>query len=458
MLTGRVLRSGVLRRFSDYSPPEADLRLRSSLRRLLLEAIPADIVLRIFGTFITPFALALRATSPQIGLLIAIPYLVGAVAQLFTHSLVRVAGSRKRFFIVVIVLGTLIWLPIALLSWLPLLGKVWWLLGLVTLAITLFQLPAPAWGSWISQLLPVNRLGRFVGARTTVATLVGVLTIFALGWFLDLMHNRLFLGFSLVFFGAMLSRAVSILFISGVHEPPAPKSDPTSPALWKSLRGLPASNLGRFMGINTIFHFGVNIAGPFFIVLMLRDLGFSYTTVTMLQLVTVFSGMVGLQILGPLADRVGNMRVMRMSIPLIAAGCLAWIFNQSPLYLVGIETVMGFAWAGYNLSSLNFALEASSEENRTELVGYFYFTAGVGIAFGALAGGLLASRLPTLFAYRLLTLVMLSGALRLSVALLLMVFVREVREGVPSTGRIRLHALHPHLIIPVLSGRRRRQR
>jgi MFS family permease len=459
MQIGSILRSNTLRRLSDYSPPEADARLRTSLKHILMEGVPADIVLRIFGTFTTPLALALRATAPQIGLLTAVPYALGAVAQLMTHNLVGIAGSRRRFFLVVIVLGAFVWLPIALLPWVFGAGKVWWLLGFVTLAFALFQLPAPAWGSWVAQLVPANRLGRFVGARATLATVVGVLTMLALGRFLDMMHNHLFLGFSLVFFGALLSRLVSVYFIARVYEPPIPKRGSSSLGLWASLRSLAETDLGHFTGINAFFHFCVNIAGPFFYVLMLRDLGFSYTTVTLLQLVTVASGLVGLQVLGPLADRIGNVRVMRISIPLIAAGCLAWLFNQTPLYLIGVEVVMGFAWAGYNLGSLNFALEASSEEERTKLVGYFHFAAGIGIALGAVTGGFLATRLPVLLPYRLLTLIMLSGVLRLGVGLLLMAFVHDVRQDAetPRLARFRIPRLRvsPLRGLPAFSRRRR---
>ena len=449
MTTTELLRRVSPRHFSDYTPPEADARVRFSLKRILLEGTPSDIALRIMGTFITPFALALKATTPQIGLLTALPYLVGALAQLFTHRLVELAGSRKRFFLVALLSSALVWVPIALLPWVFGSARVWWLLGLVTLAITLFQLPSPAWGSWVSQLLPANRRGRFVGARATLASLVGVVTVLAMGRLLDLMENRLFVGFSLVFFGAMLCRFVSLLLFLRVYEPAMPRESAPSPRLWESLRSLAGSDLGRFMFLNSLFQFSVCLAGPFFAVLMLRDLGFSYTTFSVLEIVSVGASLVGLQVWGRIADRVGNARLLYMTAPLIGLFVLGWIFGQSPVYLAMVNVLTGFAWAGYGIGSLNFALEASGEEDRTRMLGYFNAFAGVGIFLGSLIGGFLAPLMPRIFGYSLLTLIMISGLLRLSTGLLMTLFVREVREGVKPSSRVRFTM--PHLrLAPML--------
>ena len=437
-----LLRRASLHRLSDYTPPDADTRLRFSLKRLLLEGMPSDIVLRIMGTFITPFALALKATIPQIGFLTALPYLAGAIAQLFTHNLVSRAGSRRRFTLIVLLLGALVWIPIALLPWIVGGARVWWLLGLVTLAVTLFQMPLPAWGSWVSQLLPANRRGRFVGARATLASLIGIVTVLALGRWLDMMESHVFIGFSLVFFGVVLCRFLSFLLFTRVHEPPLPKGTPSHMGLRKSMARLAGSNLGRFLVLTSLFHFSLFIAGPFFAVLMLRDLGFSYTTFISLQVVSVVAMMAGMQFWGRFADRWGNARVLHLAAPLLGLGCLGWLFNQSLPFLALVQVVMGFAAAGYILSSPNYVGEASTDEERTRNVGYFGAMNGIGISLGSVVGGFLAPILPQLFAHGLLTLILISGVLRIVVGLLIMVFIREVREGVETPKPVRLPHLH----------------
>lgn len=443
MTTVDFLRKIPLRRFSDYNPPDADTRVRSSLSRLLLEGSAADIAIRIKDSFITPFALALKASSFQIGLLTAVPFLIGALAQLLTSRLMYAAGSRKRFVLAVLLLSGVVWVPVALLPWIFDSAQVWWLLGLVTLGITTFQLPSPAWGSWIAQLLPVNRRGRFIGARATQATLVGVLTVLGLGRLMDLMQNRVFVGFSMLFFGVALCRFLSFYLYSHVYDPPLPPRATTrGTGMRESLRGLFRTDLGRFMGINAFFNFSCTLAGPFFTVLMIRDLGFSFTTFILLQMVSAFSAMIGLQVWGRVADRLGNARILHITVPLIGLVAMSWTINQTPAFLVLVHVMGGLVWSGYNVSSLNYALETSSDQERTRLVGMFNAFAGVGIFLGSLTGGLIAPHVPQIFAYSILTLILISGILRFGTGILLLIFVREVREGAPSQT-FRLRVPHP---------------
>lgn len=440
-----LLRKIPLRATAGYTPPGADPKVRFTLRRILLEGTPSDLVLRITGTFLTPFALALKATAPQIGLLNALPYLVGSLAQLSTQRLVELAGSRKRFFMVALLLSGLVWLPIALLPWFFGPAKVWWLLGLVTVAVTLFLLPAPAWGSWVGQLLPPDRRGRFIGARATLASLIGAVTVLGLGRFLDMMDNHIFVAFSLMFFGAMLLRFLSILLLRSAYEPSLPVRRTSASGFGAFLKGMPRSNLGRFVGTNMLFNFAVCLAGPFFAVLMLRDLGFSYTTFILLQLVAVGASMVGMQVWGRVADRAGNVQILRVSAPLIGVMALGWLVSQSVWWLVGVEILGGFAWAGYGIASVNFIYESSDDHERARNVGYSNALAGVGIFGGGLLGGLLAPIMPAILPYSLLTLVLISGTLRLGIGLFLMPLVKEVRQGAPAprTGVLPIPRLAP---------------
>ena len=442
MATLNSLRKVPLRTASGYTPPGTDPAVQSTLRRMLWEGAPSDIVLRIVGTFLTPLALALRATTPQIGLLNALPYLFGSVAQLSTHWLVERTGSRKRFFAVALVLSGLVWVPIALLPWVFGPGKVWWLVGLVTLAVTLFLLPSPAWGSWVGQLLPVERRGRFIGARATLASLIGALTVLGLGRFLDLMHNHVFVAFSLIFFGAMLLRFVSLVLLGRTFEPAMPTRKGSVAGFGAFLREMPHSNLGRFMGINALLNFAVCLAGPFFAVLMLRDLGFSYTTFVLLQLVTVAGSMVGMQFWGRVADTTGNVRVLRFAAPLMGLMPLGWLVSQSPWWLAGLCLLGGFAWAGYALASINFVYELSDDQERARNVGYSNAFAGVGICAGGLVGGLVAPIMPSILPHSLLTLILISGVLRLAIGLFLMPMVKEVRNGISTPTLWRLAVLH----------------
>jgi MFS family permease len=388
-------------------------------------------MLRIFGTFITPFAVALKATTAQVGLLSALPNLMGSVGQLSTPYLIQRLGSRKRLFMLALPLSGLVWIPIALLPWFPGMtgmAKVWWLLGFASLVLTLYMLPAPAWGSWVSQLLPVERRGRFLGARGTLAALISVVAVLAMGYFLDLMESKLFLGFSVIFFGAALMRVFCTLLLQPAFEPPLTAKKAAPGGMKFFLKELMSSNLGHWLAINALFQFAVCLAGPFFVVLMLNDLHFSYTTIILLQLVNTLAAMIGMQVWGLMADKRGNLLVLRLSAPLIGVMTFGWVANQSVWWLAGVEVLGGFAWAGYNLSAVNFVYESSTDRQRALNVGFFNAFAGVGIFVGSIVGGLLAPIVPHILEYSLLTLILISAIVRMSIALFLVPRVREIRR------------------------------
>jgi MFS family permease len=425
-----------------YNTSTTPPSVRGALKRILLEGVPAELVLRIMGTFVTPFAVALKATSLQVGLLSALPNLFGSLVQLLTPNLVSVFGSRKRLFMVMLPLSGVVWIPIAVLPWVFSSAQVWWLLGLVTLAFTLFLLPSPAWGSWVGQLLPVERRGRFLGARLTLASLIGVLAVLGLGQLLDLMHNRLFVGFSGIFFGMALLRFISALLLRTAYEPPVPEHRRQPLNLLPALKGMVHTNLGRFVAINAMFQFSVCLAGPFFIVLMLRDLHFSYTTIILLQLVNTIAAMAGMQVWGVLADKKGNMRVLRITAPLIGVMTFGWFAYQAPWWLACVETLGGLSWAGYNIASINFVYESSTDEERARNVSLFSALAGVGIFAGSIVGGILAPVVPTILSYSLLSLILASAVLRFAIGVFVLPAVKEVRGGGEEAGGRRPAARH----------------
>jgi hypothetical protein len=191
------------------------------------------------------------------------------------------------------------------------------------------------------------------------------------------------------------------------------------------------SNFARFAIFVSLMSLTVNIAGPYFTVLMIRDLGFSYLeySAVIVTAPVVMYLMMGRW--GRLADRVGNVRVLRFTAPIIAIIPLLWIINRNPFYLMAAQVVSGFAWAGFNLCASNFIFDAVPPEKRVRYISYFNVMNGTMLSAGALIGGFAADFLPPLLGHRLLMLLLVSSLLRIVVLTALPLKFREVRS-VPS--------------------------
>lgn len=67
-------------------------------------------------------------------------------------------------------------------------------------------------------------------------------------------------------------------------------------------------------------------------------------------------------------------------------------------------------------------------EKRTRVISYFNTFNGLAICVGTLLGGFLATHIPPLFGYQLLTLFVISSCLRIMVSIILLRRVKEIRK------------------------------
>lgn len=146
---------------------------------------------------------------------------------------------------------------------------------------------------------------------------------------------------------------------------------------------------------------------------------------------------------GRVADRRGNMFVMRVVAPGLSVLPLMWLVTSQLWFLVAVNVVANASWAGFGVASLNFVMENSDEKSRASAIGYFRAMSAIGSFLGSLAGGAIASHLPTLFNYQIMTLFLISGVQRLSASFILLPMVKgesrqKVRPRFGGISRLRL--------------------
>ena len=83
-----------------------------SLQHSIKDAAAYAVMMGIGETYLSAFALFLKASTPQIGLLASLPPLLGSLAQIVSAWLGRLAGRRKPIILAGAGLQALAWLPI----------------------------------------------------------------------------------------------------------------------------------------------------------------------------------------------------------------------------------------------------------------------------------------------------------------------------------------------------------
>jgi MFS family permease len=403
-------------------------KIRKSLRFSFWDGAFTSCMTGLTAEYFTPYALALQATTSQIGLLAAAPNLASSLVQLKAADITDKLRSRKKTMNIFVLLHTLMLLPVILIPYLFKLQPVYFLILFITLFTCFNAFSIPAWSSLMSEHIPYKSRGRYFGWRNKTLSIVMILGSFLAGFILQVFKRNTFKGFLLIFSLAFITRIISWYFLSRMYEPVFKVRKEAYFSFLDFVKRIRRSNFARFVVFVASLNFCVYIASPFFSVFMLRDLKFNYLTYTIVVIAVTAAQIFTIDRWGRHADRVGNLKVIRLTSLFIASLPLWWIFCRHPVYLVFIQVLGGFAWAGFNLCATNFIYDAVTPEKRTRCIAYFNVFTGVAIFLGAFSGGFLVNVLPELFGYRILSLFLLAGILRFIVVFLFSGRISEVRS------------------------------
>ncbi len=378
--------------------------------------------------YVTPFGLALGAKNFQIGLLNALPQLFGSILQLNSTKIVEYSKSRLKVITTFVYLHGLTFVLTFSVLFFQADFRIYWFILLTILANTFTSIAAAPWWSLMSDTVESDRYGQYFAWRGKVLGFVSLASSFIAGYFLYLVKDKL-LGFVILFSFAGIMRLISGYFISKMADLPLVIKPDKKFTYFNFVKRFKESNFVKYVFFVSLYNFSVFISSPFFNVYMLKELNFSYLQYTIITVSTALSGLLLLPFWGKTADKLGNVKVVKLCGFLICFVPILWLGSKNFFYLILINAFAGYVWAGFNLAVVNFIFDVSSQEVRTRCVAYFNFTNGIFIFLGTLISGWLATNLPALInGSKLLTLFLLSGVLRLFIVLYFKDKFHEVRK------------------------------
>ena len=420
---------------------------KKSLDASWKEGIAANIMLVIMDYYLVPFALFLGASVQEIGLLVAFPHFLGSLSQLLSTSMIRWVGSRLRFLIFGSMLQACLLIPMGLLT-VAFDHKIVLLIIFATFFRILGNLIGTAWGSLMSEYLAPNQRGEYLGWRSQVVGIAGILAMLLAGATLYFLKHSssTYLGYLLLFCFVGICRFISAYYFTHMQDMPYHEDPQSTFSFLQFLKQFQKSNFVKYMVYVASITFATQLAAPYFSVYMIKNLNFSYMQYTWVHLVSVVSGLLSFRLWGQHADHVGNARVLKTTGFLLPLVPLLWLIGRHPFYLIFIEALAGFLWSGFNLAAANFIFDAVIAQKRIRCLSYCNLIYGIAIFSGASLGGYLSTRLPNFFGDSMLTLFALSGVLRLLFNILLIRNFKEVRSEIQK-------ASSPDLFFSVLGVR-----
>lgn len=370
------------------TPGERD-KIRKSLNYSIADGACWSSMVGFGESFISAFAVFLKATNFQLAVLSSLPVTIGYLSQLFSDRVLRMAGSRKRIILFTAFTQGLMYLLFALAFFLgPL--RVWHLIFFVTLYWIFAMISVPAWNSWMGDLVDPKEKGRYFGHRNKLIGFVYFAAYMAGGWLLQAFstsHAMTYAGFALMFIIAFLSRIGSFSFLAKQYEPRYSADYGNKLGFLSFLAGASKSNFGRFALFMAFMNFGIYVCAAFFTPYMLQTHGYDYITFTLVNASMIVAKFLAAPLWGVLCDRYGSKKALTVTgftMPMVP---LFWALSGDPLYLVLVQIYSGFSWAGFELASFNLTFDMTNPRQRTRCIAFMNVLSG----FSILAGGLVGS-------------------------------------------------------------------
>lgn len=350
------------------------------------------------GTFLIAFALLLKASNFEIGLLAALPTLTN-IAQLISIWLVRKYNNRRAISVICSYLARL---PLVLIGVLAFTAD-----SLTIRPIILFlfffyffgSVAGPSWNAWMKDLIPEKILGTYFSRRTSYMQILNVLLSLSLAVSIDYVRRHMATYEAYVYMGMFVTAGISgLIGATALSRVPEPESNLGKENIFSLLkRPLKDGNFRRLLLFNSGWLFAVNLATPFFTVFMMKAMNLSLPYIIGLTILGQLSSIFTIRVWGRYADTYSNKTIIAIGGPLYILCLVAWCFVgiysnmvYNLILLAVIHMVMGISTAGINLSLTNIGLKLAPSNQSIVYLSAKNIVTAVFSSTAPLVGGLLA--------------------------------------------------------------------
>jgi len=339
--------------------------------------------------YLSAMAVFMGFTALQISILNSLPQLVGAFAQLATHSLTRAFSSMKVFVVSLSLVQSFMWIVLiyiisqtssytVILSW----------------SVTYYAISSiigPAWISWMGYLVPLRIRANYHANRNRIIHFIIFISILVGGLILKIFQDNMILGFSIMFGIGSFGRLISSYYLNKKND----KGDSSVNSDYSYRDILADKTKVIFIIYNTSIHFSVMFLGPLFTIYILRTMELSYFVLTLCMVSWWMGNVFSSRMWGRLSKRKGNLYLLKLSTLLMCILPALWIsvyyFGPTGRVVVSliINLMAGISFAAFGLSSFNILYDMCSKDEVIKFSSLINCLKGVGVFAGSVIAGMI---------------------------------------------------------------------
>lgn len=344
------------------------------------------------GTFLVGFIKLLGGADIWIGLLAAIPSLLG-ILQIPGGIIGRSFPSYKRFVFPGGLIWRLLYIPVIAL---PLLAldptlRLWLLAICVSVAAACTLFVSPVYSDWLAEMVPASSRGWFFSRRNALMTAVGATVGLIGAMVLD--HFRAIkmdaVGYSVVFGMGVFFAALSLIPYTKMHD--LPRANPIKQSIGDGIRAMKTPfadrNFNKVLLFLIISIAGQSFAGNLFGAFALESLNLSFSVIQLCGFIHAAGNLITARFWGFLADKYGNKPILILvGVGMVLTPAM-WLFcdpatpARSAAILLPSHLFVGAVWAGVALCQFNLLLATAEPEDRSNYL-------GAALATQAIIGGI----------------------------------------------------------------------
>ncbi|MEN6301225.1 MAG: MFS transporter [Armatimonadia bacterium] len=341
------------------------------------------------------FALSMMGLSEtQVAFLVSLAGFVG-LWELFAFYVGRSLGSNR---LLLVGMGTVEITAASLIVFVPGLASHRFVAVAALLAISYLigHTISPTFNSWLSNVMPEEVRGRYIGRRMFAVSVTTMLYLYAASTWLD-WRGKTYFSFAMVFLVGWICGILGYLILLVTPYPRLQEEEQKSffGSLLLPLRNRPFAILTLYLLTWTI---ASSMSGAFFGVYMINRLHLPYSTIAIYTNIALAMMMAGYLAVGSMAQRYGSKPLAQL---LIFPGALVpamWAFatRDTHMYVMPVASLInGFCIAGLGISASNLLYKILPKgESNSVYFGTWTAAASVGAAVGPLIGGILKGWLP----------------------------------------------------------------
>jgi hypothetical protein len=368
------------------------------------------------------------ASAQSVSVLATIVNLCLSVICLKAPSLIEKIGLTKRGATILAFANIMTWVPLVIVFTLSQFGiaPVWvavlWLLNIMPAMLLSFQKD-----NWLSNIVPGQVIGRYLGQRLAIKSGIYLAAFFAFGYLMDKMGQDNLSSFGVVFLAAMVMTFVYFFIFTRMYDSRKPEAIPVKDETPKEPFGifdyvgdLKQKHLDHFVLFTSLINISIGLSAPFYAVYMLQEQSFSYMSYTIIISVEFFARVVSGPFWGKFADKQGNIKVLKIVSRIVPALPLCWLFSTNIGYLAVVQLFSGICWGAFDLSTQSYLYKVAPPEKKLRYIVYTRSLMLFSVALGGIAGSLLVNNVFEVFGSKLLTVFMISGFLRAVIVMFIM--------------------------------------